>query len=63
MTDLNERIWHTTKTAAEYTGYATSTVLRALESGELVGSQPRGRRSRWRIHRDALDAWMRGEAS
>ena len=60
--DLNARIWHDTKTAGEYTGYSPTTILRALEAGELVGSQPRGRGARWRIHRDALDAWLRGES-
>lgn len=61
--DLNARIWHDTKSAAEYTGYSPTTILRALESGDLVGHQPRGRRSRWRIHRDDLDVWLRGGAA
>lgn len=60
-TDLHARIWHTTATAAEYTGYAQTTVLRALESGELTGHQ-RTPGARWRIHVDSLDAWMRGAA-
>ena len=59
---LDTRIWHDTTTAAEYTGFAKTTVLRALESGELVGYQ-RTERARWRIHRDALDVWMRGGAT
>lgn len=61
-TDLHARIWHDTRSAAEYTGYAPTTVLRALEAGELVGFQ-RAERARWRIHVDALDAWLRGEAA
>lgn len=57
--DLNARIWHDTKSAGAYTGYSPTTILRALEAGELLGSQrvPGGR---WRIHRDALDGWMGG---
>lgn len=60
--DLNERIWHNTASAAEYTGYSATTVLRALEAGELAGHQ-RSKRARWRIHRDDLDAWLRGGAA
>lgn len=55
----HERIWHTTATAADYSGYAQTTVLRALEAGELRGHQ-RTRRARWRIHRDELDNWLSG---
>ena len=64
MTTINphERIWHNTTTAAEYSGYAQTTVLRALESGELRGHQ-RTPRARWRIHVDWLDEWLGGGAS
>lgn len=50
--------------AAEYARAGTTTILRALASGELQGEQPRtksGRGGKWRIHIDALDAWIRGE--
>jgi|GEM_PF-4466819 len=58
-TDLATRIWFNTKQAGAYTGYSPTTVLRALEAGELLGHQ-RTTGGRWRIHRDSLDAWMRG---
>lgn len=62
MSTTTERIWFNTAQAAEYTGYHATTVRGALEAGELVGSQ-RKKNGRWRIHRDQLDAWLRGEAA
>ncbi len=59
--DLNARIWHTTNTAAEYADCHPQTVLAALRAGELKGSQ-RKANGRWRIHREALDAWLGGAA-
>lgn len=59
--DLNTRIWHSTATAAEYAGCHVDTLLAALRAGELRGSQ-RKVNGRWRIHRDDLDAWLRGAA-
>lgn len=50
------RIWFTTAQAAEYVGRHRDTVLKALEAGELHGSQTKTR-GRWRVHRDCLDAW------
>lgn len=49
-------IWHSTKTAAAEVGCHPSTVLKALEAGELHGAQ-RKKKGRWRIHRDCLSAW------
>lgn len=55
------RKWFSVPAAAIYTGFARDTLLRALRSGELAGDQRAGRRGHWRIERDALDAWIRGE--
>ena len=57
---MNDRIWHNTRTAAEQVGHHPSTVLKALEAGELHGAQ-RKAKGRWRIHRDCLNAWAFGE--
>lgn len=57
---MSERIWHSTATAADIVGSHPSTVLKALESGELHGAQ-RVKKGRWRIHRDCLAAWALGE--
>ncbi len=57
---MTERVWHSTATAAAELDRHPSTVLKALESGELHGSQ-RVTKGRWRIHRDCLNAWAFGE--
>ncbi|MBS45213.1 MAG: hypothetical protein CMH83_18990 [Nocardioides sp.] len=54
------RTWHTTGTAAAYSGYHPTTLVRHLQSGELHGFQ-RKTKGRWRIHVDCLDAWLVGE--
>ncbi len=59
-TDFTGRLWFTTRQAGAYATYSPTTVLRACESGELKAYQ-KSPGSRWRIHRDDLDAWMRGE--
>ncbi|WP_162246459.1 helix-turn-helix domain-containing protein [Aeromicrobium sp. Root495] len=59
---LDERIWHSTSTAAEYAGMSSTTIVKALQSGELTGVQ-RTRNARWRIHRDELEAWLSGSTS
>jgi excisionase family DNA binding protein len=56
----DDRIWHSTATAASLVGAHPSTVLKALEAGELHGAQ-RVKKGRWRIHRDCLAAWALGE--
>lgn len=58
--DLEGRIWHTTAQAAVYAECHPQTILSALQAGELKGSQ-RKAQGRWRIHRDDLDKWLRGE--
>lgn len=57
---MNDRIWHSTATAAAVVGSHPSTVLKALEAGELHGAQ-RIKKGRWRIHRDCLEAWGLGQ--
>lgn len=59
-TTLAGRIWFNTTQAGEYTGRHPKTILHALYDGELRGSQKHPRCS-WRIHKDWLDAWLRGE--
>ncbi|KQY58358.1 hypothetical protein ASD11_01435 [Aeromicrobium sp. Root495] len=56
------RRWFDTAQAAEYSGYSYLTVLRALESGELKGSQ-KAKGCRWRIRLDRLDEWLEGDAA
>lgn len=60
MTAANDRIWHSTATAGAEVGSHPSTILKALEAGELHGAQ-RKKKGRWRIHRDCLAAWALGE--
>lgn len=57
---MNDRIWHTTATAAFVLDRHPSTILKALETGELHGAQ-RMKKGRWRIHRDCLSSWALGE--
>lgn len=57
---VHERVWFSTTQAAEYTGRHPKTLHKALAAGELNGNQRHAGCS-WRIHRDDLDAWMRGE--
>lgn len=59
MNHLDERIWHTTATAAAEAARHADTVRKALEAGELHGAQRR-KNGRWRIHRDCLQAWLFG---
>lgn len=59
--DINQRIWHTVQSAADYSEYSERTISDALREGSLRGSQ-RIKNGRWRIHRDDLDAWLRGGA-
>jgi excisionase family DNA binding protein len=53
-------IWLNVKQAAERAGNHPQTVRKALESGQLHGSQ-RTTGGRWRIHVDCLDAWCASE--
>lgn len=55
--------WMTTRQVAEYANRHRDTVLLALRLGQLKGYQNNGRAcSTWRVHRDDVDRWMRGEA-
>ena len=54
------RTWHTTATGAVHSGYHQQTIRKALEAGELHGTQ-RVTGGRWRVHVDCLDAWMSGQ--
>lgn len=56
---LTDRVWFTAPQAAEYAGCHVRTLQSALQAGELTGSQ-RVTGGRWRIHRDDIDAWLRG---
>lgn len=55
----------TVKEAAAYARCCDRLIYRALRRRELKGSQGVGPvqtpRGTWRIHRDDLDAWLRGE--
>jgi excisionase family DNA binding protein len=50
----------TTKECAAYTRRTVASIANALRAGELRGAQPT-RKGKWLVHRDDLDAWMRGE--
>lgn len=55
-----ESPWLTAREAAEYSRRSAGTINKALRDGSLRGSQ-KVRGGDWRIHRDDLDAWIRGE--
>lgn len=57
---MSERIWFNTAQAADYSNFHADTLRKALEDGELHGTQ-RKVGARWRIHRRCLDAWCGGE--
>lgn len=52
--------WFTKDEAAERARVSADTIGDALRSGDLRGYQS-GRGGRWRIHRDDIDAWIKGE--
>jgi excisionase family DNA binding protein len=56
----------TVKEAAAYARCGTNHLYRALRTGEIAatqGGRPAPyRKGTWRIHRDALDAWLRGSS-
>jgi excisionase family DNA binding protein len=54
------RVWLTPADVQEITGFGRTEVYAALQTGELEGHQ-RGKGRLWRIHRDAVDVWIRGE--
>lgn len=57
---MTTRIWLNTTQAAEHAGCHRDTAIKALEAGELHGTQ-RKKGGRWRIHVDCLDSWCAGE--
>ena len=54
-----EHEWLKVQEAAWLARDSCNTIRHALESGELRGYQ-RKKGGRWRIHRNDLDAWMKG---
>lgn len=54
------RVWLSPTDVQDLTGFGRSDVYTALQCGELAGHQ-RGKGGRWRIHIDAVNAWVRGE--
>lgn len=62
MTDTPDlHPWMTVPEVAIHTHRHPGTVRVALEHGHLHGHQRR-HRGRWRIHIDAVNAWLHGEA-
>lgn len=57
---MNVRLWLNVDQAAEHAGNHVVTIRKALQSGELHGSQ-RTKGGRWRIHVACLDSWCAGE--
>lgn len=54
--------WHTMPEAAARARVSADAIGDALRTGELRGYQS-GRGGRWRIHRDDIDAWVKGEVA
>lgn len=52
--------WLTLAESAAYSKRGKNTVWQALAAGELRGNQT-GRNGKWLVHRDDLDAWIKGE--
>lgn len=52
--------WLTIAEAARYGKRHEDTISAACRNGSLRANQPR-RKGKWLIHRDDLDAWIRGE--
>lgn len=57
---MPETPWLTAAQAVDYSHKSLNTINNALRDGSLVGSQTK-RYGTWSIHRDNLDAWLRGE--
>ena len=55
-----ETPWLTLTEASNYARCSPAHLRMALKAGSLHGSQA-GNRGRWIVHRDALDAWLKGE--
>jgi excisionase family DNA binding protein len=55
-----DRVWLTPAEVQDITGFGRTEVYAALQTGELEGHQ-RGKGRLWRIHKDAVETWVRGE--
>jgi excisionase family DNA binding protein len=51
--------WLTLDEVSAYSKFSIITIRRALKKRHLVGYRLNGGRV-WRVHRDALEAWLRG---
>jgi excisionase family DNA binding protein len=59
-----ETPWMTPAEAASYARRSFHYIHVALRTGKLRGVQaetPSGKKGRWLIHRDQVDAWIRGD--
>lgn len=56
----DESPWMSVAQVRVYAGTGETTTYHALQTGELRGVQRTSPRGTWRIHRDDVDAWMRG---
>lgn len=54
-----DRVWMSITEVVGYSGVNSSTVGDALRDGSLRGWQV-VRGGKWRVHRDDVDAWLRG---
>lgn len=64
MTDSDSsvigRVWFSPAEVQTMTGISRTEIYLALQTGDLEGHQ-RGKGRIWRVHRDAVTAWMRNE--
>lgn len=56
-----EHVWFTPAEAATYARKTRKTVYEAIYAGELPSEQRGKPGARHLIHRDAIDAWIRGK--
>lgn len=56
-----ETPWMTVPDVCRYAHANKNIVYRALQVGELRGHQHVAPRGTWRVHRDDVDLWLRGE--
>lgn len=60
---MTDTPWLTSSEAADRARCNVDTLQDALRSQELRGYQGGGKKGRWRIHVEDLDAWVRGETA
>jgi excisionase family DNA binding protein len=64
MTDSDSsvigKVWLSPVEIGEMTGVSRTEIYLALQTGDLKGHQ-RIKGGAWRVHLDAVNAWMRGE--